>query len=72
MTVALEEYINKWYESGGNSFFYFNLNCRFGKFGYWGLTEDARYIDTPKYRAIMNVSSRLNQQRAETDPAPAP
>jgi hypothetical protein len=67
MGVALEGYLTNWYKAGGDSLFYFNLNCRFGKFGYWGLTEDARNLGTPKYQAAVRVSDALKQQRVQSE-----
>ena len=69
MGAALEEYLNKWFEAGGDSAFYFNLSCRYGKFGYWGLTEDARNINTPKYQATLRVAKRVNGNREGEAPA---
>ncbi len=61
MGDALEQYLTNWYTAGGDSLFYFNLNCRFGTFGYWGLTEDSRVINTPKYQAATRVAQKLKQ-----------
>jgi hypothetical protein len=63
MGDALEQYLTNWYAGGGDSLFYFNLNCRFGPFGYWGLTEDARMTNTPKYQAATKVAQQLNEPK---------
>ncbi len=71
MGQALEAYLNNWYANGGGTLFYFNLNCRYGKFGYWGLTDDARNLNTPKYRAAVDVagsSAQPNHERQSGHP----
>jgi hypothetical protein len=66
---AVEEYLSRFYQSGGDAMFYFTLTCRYQKNGYWGLTEDARELVTPKYLAALRVINRL---RDGSLPAPPP
>jgi hypothetical protein len=58
--LAVEDYLNKWYEGGGDAMFYFTLSCKYSKSGYWGLTEDVRDLRAPKYQGAVRVSERLN------------
>jgi hypothetical protein len=65
---AVEQYLNNWYDHGGDALFYFTLSCKYSKSGYWGLTEDVRELLTPKYLAALRVENRL---RGWTGPATA-
>jgi hypothetical protein len=56
---AIEDYLNRWYDNGGDAMFYFTLSGKYSKFGYWGLTEDVRDWMTPKGLAALRVSSKL-------------
>ena len=70
---AVEDYLAKFYESGGDAMFYFTLTSRYQKNGYWGLTEDARELITPKYVAALRVINRLRERSLPARaPAPAP
>ena len=63
---ALEDYLCKWFagppdgSGGGDAMFYFTLTCKYSKNGYWGLTEDARELLTPKYLAAARVAAKLH------------
>src|SRR5688572_7779595 len=71
---AIEDYLNAFYNSGGDAMFYFTLSSKYSKNGYWGLTEDVRDLITPKYLAATRVAARLRGAApAPTAPAaPAP
>jgi hypothetical protein len=56
---AIEDYLNRWYDGGGDAMFYFTLSCKYSKNGYWGLTEDVRELITPKYLATVRVATKL-------------
>ena len=58
---AIEDYLTKFYASGGDAMFYFTLTSRYTKNGYWGLTEDVRELDTPKYQAATRVAAKLRE-----------
>ena len=49
---SIEDYLNHWYDGGGDAMFYFTLSCKYSKSGYWGLTEDVRNLATPKYQKL--------------------
>jgi hypothetical protein len=68
---AIEDYLTRFYESGGDAMFYFTLTSRYQKNGYWGLTEDARELLTPKYLAALRVVNQLRERTLPTT-APAP
>jgi hypothetical protein len=57
---AVEQYLGNFYAGGGDALFYYDLSGRFGKNGYWGLTEDIRDLSAPKYQAAARVSESLN------------
>lgn len=86
---AIEDYLTKFYtgpadgSGGGDAMFYFTLTSRYTKNGYWGLTEDARELITPKYLAATRVAAKLREgglppapgsppQPAPAAPSPAP
>jgi hypothetical protein len=68
---AVEDYLNRWYEHGGEAMFYFTLSSKYGKSGYWGLTEDTRDLLNPKYLAAVRVATKLKTGGAAVN-APAP
>jgi hypothetical protein len=51
--------------------FYFTLTSKYSKNGYWGLTEDARELLTPKYLAALRVAAKL-RDGAPLIPLPPP
>jgi hypothetical protein len=61
MGRAVEDYLDRWYDHGGDAMFYFTLSCKYSKSGYWGLTEDVRDLLTPKYLAALRVENRLRE-----------
>ncbi|MEA2711279.1 MAG: hypothetical protein QOF78_3880, partial [Phycisphaerales bacterium] len=69
---AVEDYLDKFYASGGDAMFYFTLSSKYSKSGYWGLTEDVRDVLTPKYLAATRVAAKLRGQAPAPAPAPAP
>lgn len=60
---AVEKYLRNWFESGGDIFCYFNHAGRYQKYGYWGLTDDVRKLDAPKFQAAARVAESV---KAET------
>jgi hypothetical protein len=62
MGRAIEDYLDKWYDNGGDAMFYFTLSSKYSKTGYWGLTEDVRELLTPKYLAAVRVSAKLSKK----------
>ncbi len=43
---------------GGDLATYFALSSSFSRYGCWGATDDLARLDTPKYRAILNLVGR--------------
>jgi hypothetical protein len=64
MGRAVEDYLDRWYDHGGDAMFYFTLSCKYSKSGYWGLTEDVRDLLTPKYLAALRVENRLREWKS--------
>ena len=75
---AIEDYLTKFFtgpadgSGGGDAMFYFTLTSRYTKNGYWGLTEDARELITPKYLAATRVAAKLRGQPPATTTPAAP
>jgi hypothetical protein len=53
---AVQQLLSQWYGCGNNLFMYFSLTSAYGRYGYWGLTNDPRNLGTPKYRLVEAVS----------------
>ena len=43
---------NKWFEMGGDMYMYFAAPGAYSRYGCWGLSEDIRQLNTPKWQAI--------------------
>ncbi len=43
---------NKWFEMGGDMYMYFAAPGGYSRYGCWGLSEDIRQLNTPKWQAI--------------------
>ena len=52
MGEQMERLLQQWYGCGNGMFVHFNLTSGYGRHGYWGLTNDARDLRTPKYQAL--------------------
>ncbi len=44
-----------WFDLGGDLFMFFTLSSAYSRWGMWGLTEDIRRTDTPKFQAIRRL-----------------
>jgi hypothetical protein len=55
---AITEYLEWWFNSGGDEFFYFNDFSPYARSGYWGLSNVPGKIDTPKYQAAIEVAKK--------------
>lgn len=44
-----------WFDLGGDLFMFFTLSSSYSRWGMWGLTEDIRRTDTPKFQAIRRL-----------------
>ncbi len=50
--LLLRDMEDTWFELGGGLFMFFTLSSGYSRWGMWGLTEDIRRTDTPKFEAI--------------------
>ena len=53
---AVERHLRGWFDGGGDAYVYYTLVGRYTKYGYWGLTNDTRRLDVPKYDAAARVA----------------
>lgn len=53
---AITEYLNWWFNSGGQEFFYYKDFSIYNKSGYWGLSNHPRKLDTPKFQAAAEAA----------------
>lgn len=52
MGGLMERFLQQWYGCGNGLYVHYNLTSAYGRWGYWGLTNDAGNLETPKYRAL--------------------
>jgi hypothetical protein len=62
MGDLVKSQLSQWYGCGNDLFVYFNLTSGWDQHGYWGLTNNAGDLNSPKYAAARSVS-----QSARTD-----
>jgi hypothetical protein len=55
---AVSEYLDWWFNSGGDEFFYFDDFSPYARSGYWGLSNIPGKIDTPKYQAAIEAAKK--------------
>jgi hypothetical protein len=53
---AVEQYLNNWFDSGGDVLMYYNLCSRYSRHGYWGLTDEITRTRAPKNDAAARVA----------------
>ncbi|HEY0824850.1 MAG TPA: hypothetical protein VGD76_13765 [Ramlibacter sp.] len=58
MGELMERFLQQWYGCGNGLYVHFTLTSAWGRYGYWGLTNDARELQTPKYRALAAAGRR--------------
>jgi hypothetical protein len=58
MGAKLEQLLLQWYGCGNGLFVHYNLTSAYGRYGYWGLTNDPRDLQTAKYRAVAAAAER--------------
>jgi len=56
---AIESHLRAWFDGGGDEYVYYTLVARSTKHGYWGLTEDVRHLDVPKFQAAARIARDL-------------
>jgi hypothetical protein len=61
---AVEQYLRNWFEAGGQEFLYYSHVSRYTKYGFWGLTDDLRRMDVPKFRAAATVAREYSDPPA--------
>ncbi len=47
---------DKWFAMGGDMYMYFAAPGGYSRYGCWGLSEDIRQLDTPKWQAIYQLT----------------
>jgi hypothetical protein len=52
----MTQYFDQWYGCGNDLFMYFTEASIYGKWGYWGLTNDISNLSTPKMNSIKAIS----------------
>jgi hypothetical protein len=58
MAKTLHQLLSQWYGCGNDLFMYFSLTSAYGRYGYWGLTNDAGNLGTPKYKLVKALSKQ--------------
>lgn len=58
MAAKIDRLLQQWYGCGNGLFVHFNLTSAWGRYGYWGLTNDPADLQTPKYRAVAAAARR--------------
>jgi hypothetical protein len=46
----------RWFSLGGDLYMYFAMPGAYSRYGCWGLSEDIRQLDTPKWQAIYQLT----------------
>ena len=55
---SLVEYdAEQWFGMGGDLYMYFAMPDTYSRYGCWGLSEDIRQLDTPKWKAIYKLTT---------------
>lgn len=50
----------KWFANGGDLYMYFAAPGVYSRYGCWGLSEDIRQLNTPKWQAIYELTATLH------------
>jgi hypothetical protein len=50
--LILHDAVDNWFSKGGDLYMYFAMPGAYSRYGCWGLSEDIRQLDTPKWQAI--------------------
>lgn len=58
MGAHMDRLLRQWFGCGNGLFVHFTLTSGYGRHGYWGLTNDPRDLDSPKYRAVAGAARR--------------
>jgi hypothetical protein len=61
---AVERYLNAWNDGGGEVIFYFNACSSYGRYGYWGLTENVLDLSSDKYQGAMRAAKTASTRPA--------
>ncbi len=65
-SVVEDDLRNQWFAHTKGLYMHYNLCSGYARFGCWGLTEDIQHLDTPKWKAVMDV---LGNTDPDIDPA---
>lgn len=58
MGAILASDLNQWYGCGNDLFLYFSLTSNWNRWGYWGLTNNAGNLESPRYAAAREVAAK--------------
>jgi hypothetical protein len=56
MGAIAKSALDQWFGCGNDLFLYYSLSSGWGSYGYWGLTNKASSLDTPRYNAAKQVA----------------
>jgi hypothetical protein len=56
--IDVAEYLDWWFTSGGDEFFYYKDFSPYSRSGYFGLSNVPGKIDTPKYQAAIEAAKK--------------
>lgn len=54
----MEQFLAQWYGCGNGLYVHYTLTSGYGRYGYWGLTNEPHDLDAPKYRALAQAARR--------------
>ena len=52
----MHDAVTNWFEKGGDMYMYFAAPGAYSRYGCWGLSEDIRQTNTPKWQAIYELT----------------
>ncbi|MCC2673516.1 MAG: Cellulose-binding domain protein [Ramlibacter sp.] len=58
MGAYMDRLLGQWFGCGNGLFVHFTLTSSYGRYGYWGLTNDPRDLRSPKYQAVAGAARR--------------
>jgi len=69
--ILVRDLQTNWFDIGGGLFCYFSATGAYNKYGCWALSEVVTDLNTPKYKAIMQLYNE-NKQYAAVNPSYSP
>ena len=56
MGTITKSYLDQWFGCGNDLFLYFTLTSQWDRWGYWGLTNNPKNLETPRYSVARQVA----------------